>query len=209
MNDDEIEAIRKLKKGREEGFSFFFYKYYDRLVAYIITFINDQKKAEDIVQEAFMKFWNNKKKLDPQNSPKSYLYRIAYNEFIDTVNKNKREKHFLEDVWKASIHNLIEDKESLLEQKIKKMNEVINDLPPKCKQIILLNKMEGLKYKEIAKKLDISVKTVEAQMRIAFKKIRKEFKDDSQFFFLLILDKIRKNQKLVKDFSSLHLKGIL
>ncbi len=70
---------------------------------------------------------------------------------------------------------------------IKKLETVIQQLSPKCQQIILLNKRDGLKYKEIALKMDISFKTVKSQMRIVFKKIRETFKADEFVFFLSFL----------------------
>ncbi|WP_255518108.1 sigma-70 family RNA polymerase sigma factor [Fulvivirga sp. M361] len=69
-----------------------------------------------------------------------------------------------------------EDTESL-EKRIEKVKQVVDSLPPKCQEIIRLNKLEGIKYKDIAVRMDISVKTVESQMRIAFKKIREAFHD--------------------------------
>ncbi|WP_084532603.1 RNA polymerase sigma factor [Arenibacter palladensis] len=68
---------------------------------------------------------------------------------------------------------------------------IVAKLPPKCREILLLNKRDGLKYKEIALKLNVSEKTVESQMRIAFKKIRGEFKNDKQFF-VIIFNKLSK-----------------
>ena len=88
-------------------------------------------------------------------------------------------------------------KESLMEEgsyvdnRIKKLKVIIDELPPKCREILLLNKRDGLKYKEIALKLNVSEKTVESQMRIAFKKIRAAFKKDKQFF-VVIFNKLSK-----------------
>lgn len=173
-------------------------------MAYIITYNSDKKKAEDIVQEAFINFWNNRDKIDKDKSPKSYLYKIAFNKFIDTVNKHKKEQLFLKQIWKSSLDDVIDEDESIVEKKIKKVNEIISDLPPRCKQIIKLNKMQGLKYKEIAIKLGVSLKTVESQMRIAFQKIRKEFEDDSHFFFFFILDKMRQKNHIKDNFNAIQ-----
>jgi len=72
-----------------------------------------------------------------------------------------------------------------LEKRLEKLKAIIETLPEKCKEILLLNKMDGLKYREIAIKLNISIKTVEAQMRIAFQKIREGFKDNPLILFVL------------------------
>jgi RNA polymerase sigma-70 factor (ECF subfamily) len=172
---DELEAVLKLKIGDKQALNFFFNKYYDRLVAYIITYNHDKVLAEDIVQQAFIKLWINRKKLDSSKSPKNYLYTIAYNIFIDSTKKKKKEQQYLNEVWKKSLESIVEEDEGVLENRVQKMKLVLNTLPPKCKEIIQLNKIDGVKYKDIAQQLGISIKTVESQMRIAFQKIRSEF----------------------------------
>lgn len=85
-----------------------------------------------------------------------------------------------------SLRERITEDNELLEKRIKKMKDIIEILPPKCKKIIKLNKIDGKKYSEIAELMNISVKTVESQMRIAFNKIRKAFKDDKMVLFMLL-----------------------
>jgi RNA polymerase sigma-70 factor (ECF subfamily) len=172
---DELEAVSKLKGGDKQALNFFFNKYYNRLVAYIVTYNHDNVLAEDVVQQAFIKLWVNRERLDTTKSPKNYLYTIAFNLFVDSVKKRKKEQQFLIDTWNTSLNPILEEDDMALENRIKKMQKIIATLPPKCKEIIHLNKIEGVKYKDIAIKLGISIKTVESQMRIAFQKIRNEF----------------------------------
>jgi RNA polymerase sigma-70 factor (ECF subfamily) len=80
----------------------------------------------------------------------------------------------------------IQEDSDVLEERIQKMKQVIDSLPPKCKEIIMLNKIQGVKYKDIAEQMGISVKTVESQMRIAFTKIREAFKEDPALLFILL-----------------------
>lgn len=173
--NEELNYVLKLKRGDKDALNFFFNKYYNRLLAYVITYNHNKVAAEDIVQQAFIKLWLNRKKLDGSKSPKNYLYTIAYNLFIDSTKKNQKEQNYLNEVWKKSLEQVIEEDEQALESRIQKIKSLMGTLPPKCKEILHLNKVEGVKYKDIALRLGISIKTVESQMRIAFQKIREEF----------------------------------
>lgn len=183
---EEIILIKSLKKGDRSAFKLFFENYYDRLVAYINTFTRDKMKSEDIVQQAFINFWEDRKKIDVSKSPRGYLYATAYHRYIDSVKKEKRKEQFLDELWKRALSSRVKEDEELLKKRIDKLKSVLDTLPPKCKEIIHLNKVEGIKYKDIAIRMDISIKTVESQMRIAFKKIRQAFKDDKTFLFFCI-----------------------
>ncbi len=172
---DELEAVLKLKLGDKETLNFFFNKYYNRLIAYVMTYNQDIFFAEDIVQQAFVKFWLNRAKLDETRSPKNYLYTITFNLYVDAAKKADKERQCFYEVWKRSLDETIQEDDTIFEDRIHKMNTILSTLPPKCKKIVQLNKVEGVKYRDIALQLDISIKTVESQMRIAFQKIRKEF----------------------------------
>ena len=174
-----------MKKGDRSDFRYLFNTFYDRLVAYITTFNHDKIQSEDIVQHAFIRLWEDKSKLDETKSPKAYLYAIAYNRYIDTIKKVKKQEKLLSQIWERALVERIQEDSDALEERIQKMRLVIDSLPPKCKEIIMLNKIQGVKYKEIADQMGISVKTVESQMRIAFTKIREAFKEDYLLLFFL------------------------
>jgi len=182
---NEIEAVIAMKKGDRSAFRYLFNTLYDRLVAYITTYTHNKIQSEDIVQQAFISLWEDKSKLDESKSPKPYLYAIAYNRYIDTIKKAKKQEKLISQIWERALVDRIEEDSETLEKRIHKMKQVIDSLPPKCKEIIMLNKIQGVKYKEIAAQMGISVKTVESQMRIAFTKIREAFKEDDPLLFLL------------------------
>ena len=175
---NEIETVIALKNGDQSAFKYLFETYYDRLVAYIIMYTHDKMQSEDIVQHAFINLWKKRQKLDETRSPKSYLYAIAYNRYIDTVHDKKKQDKIIGQIWERALIDRIEEDTDALESRIQKMQQVIDSLPVKCKEILVLNKTQGLKYKEIAEQMGISIKTVESQMRIAFIKIREAFKKD-------------------------------
>lgn len=182
MND--LEAVKAIKNGNKVAFKYLFDRYYNRLVAYIVTYTHDHDQSEEIVQQAFINLWEDRNKLSIEKSPRNYLYSIAYNRFIDSFNKSKKRKQLLDDLWEKSLRDRITEDNEQLEKRIEKMKQMINSLPPKCRKIIRLSKHEGLKYTEIAEQMGITVKTVESQMRIAFKKIRDGFKKNPIILFL-------------------------
>lgn len=194
----ELEAVSALKKDDKAAFGYLFRLYYDRLVAYISTYTHDKAQSEDIVQQAFINLWEDRHKLNPDRSPKHYLYTIARNRYIDSIKKEKRRNRLLDELWEQALRERISEDREQVERRIERMKQIIDSLPPKCREIIRLNKIEGVKYKDIAIQLDISVKTVESQMRIAFQKIREAFRDD-HLVLLILARAFRKTKQLTSE----------
>ena len=201
MNDSIlIEAIRQ---DDNAAFEELFNRYYKPLVAYITTFTNDFELSEDIVQQTFITIWTQRKKLPLLKSIKNYLHTVSYHAFVDHYKKSKRDDAFFDDLKEKALRDSIEEDSELIEKRILKLIQIVESLPPRCREILKLNKIEGLKYAEIAKKLDLSVKTVESQMRIAFQKIREGFEDDPSFLILLINLSSSKNHRKQGFFTKL------
>ena len=163
-----------------------FVKYYKPLCKYLLQYTKDQNEAEDIVQGIFVDLWEKRNKLVIKQSMNAYLYRTAYNAFIDKTRRQKRKDALLDSLkYEALIENTEED-ESLFQEKILRIKNEIEALPPRCKEILLLSKQENYKYHEIAAKLNISVKTVEAQMRLAFQKIKEGYSNKGFILFMML-----------------------
>lgn len=173
----------KIKDNNSLAFQQFYNKYYQRLLSYIITFTKDRDQAKDIVQEAFVILWTNRESIDTSKSPKSYIFFVARNIFFDHYRKEKRDLQFLIELKETALSEQIENDSEEIKQRIEKMKRMIENLPEKCKIILKLSKIEGLNYQEIANHLNISPKTVESQMRIAFNKIREQFSEEDLIFF--------------------------
>ncbi|MEO9893467.1 RNA polymerase sigma-70 factor [Aurantibacter sp.] len=182
---DDVKAVEALKKGNKQAFKFLFNAYYNRLVAYIASYNHDKIQSEDIVQQTFINLWDNRHKLNSNKSPKGYLYAIAYNLYIDTIENSKKQEKIISIIWERALRDRIEEDSETQEKRIHKMKEVIKNLPPKCRKIIQMNKVQDIKYNEIATQMGISVKTVESQMRIAFIKIREAFENDNLVLFFI------------------------
>lgn len=169
-----------LKKGDAKAYKTIFNRYYLRLVAYINTYTKNENKSKDIVQEAFIKLWNNRNSIQPNASIIAFLHKIAYNIFIDTYRKEKRKQNALDTLAYETINQLAEKEEegNSNKKRIEIVKKSIEELPPRCQEIFKMSKYQGLKYTEIAKALNLSIKTVEAQMGKAFSYIRQQTKNN-------------------------------
>ena len=166
------EFVLLLKSGDESAFTELINKYNRRLFAYAISLSGDYSLAKDIVQDVFLKTYEFRKRLNPEFSIEGFLYRSVYNQFINVYHKNKSLLK-VHDEYVRFLNQIIdESKDSEFDKLIKIVNESINNLPKRCKEIFVLSKKEGYTNLEISEILNISIKTVEAQITIAFKSIR-------------------------------------
>jgi RNA polymerase sigma-70 factor (ECF subfamily) len=184
-------AVR-IKLGDEQAFELLFRKYYIRLCAFSNKFLNEPEDAKEIVQEVFAKIWEGRDEIDPEDSLKSYIFKIAQNLSINKLRRNKVESKYTE-VFKIVYleYSCFSPHETLLAKELEEnIAHSINNLPTECRKIFELSRMEGLKYKEIAEVLNISVKTVETQMTKALKFLRIEL---SEYLTLLLILLITRN----------------
>lgn len=158
-----------------EDIEYLFREYYQPLCVHACRIVNDQAAAEDIVQDVFMKVWNKREQINISTSVKSYLYKSTTNTALNYLERNKQltKSEFPE--HEPSRLSGPEDQVTASQLK-HRIDQAISTLPPKCKAIFILSRHEGLKYKQIAEHLDISVKTVENQMSIALERIREHIK---------------------------------
>ena len=147
------------------------YKAHAKEVRRFIYFkTQDIDKAEDILQDTFIKLWDNCSKVNYEKA-KSYLYTVATNAFLNTIKHQKVvQKHQLS----ISSHHTNESPEFIMLEKefMDKLQRTIDSLPEKQKEVFLLNRIEKKKYREIAELLDISVKAVEKRMHSALLVLR-------------------------------------
>jgi RNA polymerase sigma-70 factor (ECF subfamily) len=173
IRDSEI--IRRIRKGDIRQFESLFRSSYVSLVRYAKTLIKDHDTAEEIVQDLFFRLWQDKEKIKIVSSLNGYLFRSVHNRCLHYIEHNKvMERHaaemsHLQTEGEESPSDILEHKE--LQGKIAK---VLERLPERCGKIFYMNRFEGLKYKEIAQKLSVSVKTVESNMGRALKEFRRE-----------------------------------
>jgi RNA polymerase sigma-70 factor (ECF subfamily) len=176
-------------EGDQKAFRYFYDKYYIDLCNFVNIYINERILAEEIVQDIFVSFWENKSRLYLDHSVRSYLFSASkYRSLKEIRNQNTR-KRILGDLEKQDNDFSPDDNEPYLdpEQFRSILNSAIEQLPPKCREIFLLNKSSELSNNEIAEKLEISVKTVENQMTIALRKLREHLAPYRREIFILFL----------------------
>ncbi len=164
------------KKGDKDAFKSLYNLYYDKLFIYINSIANNESLSQDIVQDTFLKVWTSRDNFDINQPLGGYLYKTAYNTFIDTCRKTQKNHKLIDSIAYKRMTELAEEDDFETERKIKCIKKAIEKLPPKCKEIFLMSKYQSYKYVEIAEHLQLSIKTVETQMRKAFSLIRKEVK---------------------------------
>ncbi|WP_422082146.1 RNA polymerase sigma factor [Ulvibacterium sp.] len=163
----------QLRRGNAKAYDYLMETYYRQLCVYACTLTKCKVQAEDIVQNVFVSVWLHRRKINPDYSIKSLLYKSVYNEFVDQYRKN-RPVIYLEKKYLEVLDSVIEKEQHDLGEIIAQLNIEIDRLPPKCKRIFVLNKKEGLTHTEISEYLDISIKTVEGHITRAFKILSKK-----------------------------------
>lgn len=180
----DLEILNKLKKEDYSGFKNLFDQYYKPLCIYSLKYCDSFSQAEDIVQDFFVKFWDDKlyKKLDGSIGP--YLFKaIKNNTLLYIKNKSKYRFENIENQVNGLIYDEGIDYESLEKEKIKLYKE-IDALPEKCREVFKVIVIENLKYKEAAEQLGVSVNTVKTHYSRALKQLRKSF---DIFIYLLLV----------------------
>ncbi len=177
------QIFEEIKQGDELAFNRLFDQHYTSLCFFADKYLEDIDQSRSVVQGFFVDLWVKREKIKISQSVKSYLYSSVKNRSIDHLRKEKKNTHTTEltdDIAQSPFKDLVEEAE--LNDRI---NQSINELPEKCREIFMLCRFEGLKYAQIAEQLDISIKTVEMQMGIALKKLRQKL-SDIQLFSLMV-----------------------
>ena len=179
---EEKDVFERIKKGDEKAFEILFRKYYGHLCLFATKIINDDVAAEEIVQDFFVKLWEKREQLFIETSIKNYFFRSVKNLCINFIQHNKTKLRYAQIVI-SEVENQFTDDNNYPEIDLTlKIEESINSLPEKRREIFRLSRQEGLKYHEIAQKLNISIKTVETHMSLAIKTLREKLKNYSSFF---------------------------
>ena len=169
----EQQHLRKIQKGDIQTFEKLFHRYYSGLSGYAETLVGKKEVAEEVVQDVFYNIWKNREALKISKSWQSYLYRAAFNNSMMYLRKMRREQPLNEgDSLDPEVGTPDPSQLMQLNEVSEVVSKTLKDLPEKTREIFRLNRQEGLKYREIADRLSISVKTVEANMGKALKALR-------------------------------------
>lgn len=175
----------------ESSFEALFKANFKRLFAYAITILREDSHAEEIVQNVFYKMWEKRGKIDIQTSVTAYLYRSVYNDCLNYL-KHKKVKatYTMHTAWSQKNESDNATTKVQLSELQQKLDAALSDLPEQCRTIFQMSRFEELKYREIALKLGISVKTVENQMGKALGILRIRLADYLPILVLLLFDTV-------------------
>ncbi|KPK82654.1 MAG: hypothetical protein AMS27_14375 [Bacteroides sp. SM23_62_1] len=174
MSQSDYDIITRLKKNDLKTLQDLFDAYYKKLVRHSIKFVMKKEIAEEIVQDIFIRIWNNRETLTIEKSIDAYLFASVRNGSINYLKSKYAKIRFvdLDDTGISPLYHTDED-DIITGELLKALHQAIHSLPPRCKVIFNLSRNAGLSNEEIANQLNISKKTVQAQIGIAIQKIKK------------------------------------
>lgn len=170
---NEQQQLRKIRKGDLDAFEKLFHRFYQGMFSYAKTFLRSKEQAEEVVQDVFYNIWKNRESLRITRSWQSYLYRAVYNNSMMYLRRTKKEIRLEEGMLTGGEQGSRDPYQEMQYREVSGLvSTIIGEMPERTREIFLLNRQEGMKYKEIAERLSISQKTVEAHMGKALKVLR-------------------------------------
>lgn len=159
--------------------------YYPFLCKIALSYISDRKECEDIVQEVFISVWQKNRDSLTEKEFISYMVKSVKNNCISFLRKQKNEVVYIDELATPSTVYEDTDEERQVLSYEERLTKILAELPPKCREVFIMSKLQKMKYKEISIKLNISEKTVENHIGKAFKIIRENMR--SSGFLIIIL----------------------
>lgn len=177
MQLEEVYLIQQLRKRDEAAFERVFTSHYTRLHSYAYTMLQNRDEAEETVQQVFFKMWERMDSLVINGSLAAYLYRAVHNEALNAIKHRKvRAAHRVYALQTERSVNATAVDSRTKELEVRLL-AALESLPEGCRTVFQLSRFEELRYREIADRLGISVKTVEAQMTKALRLLRQKLAD--------------------------------
>jgi RNA polymerase sigma-70 factor (ECF subfamily) len=183
-------------KANKEDFSKAYVIYYPKLVRFSQTYVSSRQDAENIVQDVFLHLWEHWDTIDSLINMNAFLFMSVKNKCIDYLRKqtqSKQKEHSLSDLQEKELQLKLYSLQVLDESKLSReeieavITDAINSLPERCREIFILSRLEGLRHKEIAERLNISTNTIEGQMTVALRKLKIKLKDYLPIFLFLFI----------------------
>lgn len=174
--ENEMLLVAALKIDSHEAFVKIFLHYYSDLAIFASRFIPDKETCEDIVQEAFVKIWTNRKVLEIRTSLRTYLISLVQHLALDEI-KHRKVKTLYQDMNHEIIMSLPADEHVMYSELSDAIDNLLSQLQPDVLETYRLSRTHNLKYTEIAEKLNISVRTVESRVSKTIKFLHQNLKD--------------------------------
>ena len=181
MDSDDI--FIGLKRRDEAALSVLFDTYYEKLYLFAEKYIYDSDKEHDIVQDVFLKIWENAERLELTSSIQHYLFASVRNGCLNYLKslqiEDRNNRKYAEAYIESQNVDMVDDEELLA-----RVRQVLDELPEKCREVCLLRFVEGYKYAEIAARLDMNENTVKAQLHRGMERLKQAF---ATYDYVLVL----------------------
>ncbi len=185
---DEKELLLLLLNGNEQAFEKIYRLYSSRLYGNLLKLVKSETEAQEILQDVFLKIWENRQNIDIEKSFRSYLFKIAENKVVDFFRKVARDKKREAELISLATNEYVPVEELLQsDEKTALLQKAIDSLPPQRQQVFRLCKLEGKSYKEVSEQLGISVSTISDHIVKATKSIRDYFENNEQALLSLFI----------------------
>ncbi len=191
INFKEKDLVILLTRSDEASFEELYHLYSPRLLGYLITLVKSETFAGELLQDTFIKLWDNRENIDPNQSFRSYLFRIAENIVYDFFRKAARDKKLQAQLINSASRHYSHVEENICSrEEVQILHEVIDLLPPRRRQIYELVKIEERSYEEVSRLMKISISTISDHIVKANKFILKQLSTSeitTIIFFILFL----------------------
>ncbi len=186
--ENDFFLLERLKQDDSKAFENLYFKYGKRLYWFALKYLKNKENAESLVQDIFTKIWEIRKTLNSEQSFSSFLFTIAKNSIFNKHRKKLNEEAYKEHL-RAHLDQIYDKTENdiILADMKQRIDKYVIKLPKKRQEIYLLSREEGLSYKEIAQKLNISEKTIESHIRLVLKDLRQILKNEILFPYWFVL----------------------
>ena len=174
----EPDLVKKLKIGIPSAFDGLFELYATKVYRFAFSFLKSREDSEGVVQDTFLKIWEKRQTIDLNQSFKSWLFTIAYNNVMTKFREKLKEKKYREYILTSASEHYDQEQVLLSDDLLDQVLKIVDKLPQRRKQIFLLRKEKNLTYKAISEKLGISLKTVENNINQSIKFIKSHIGTD-------------------------------
>jgi RNA polymerase sigma-70 factor (family 1) len=181
----EAELISNVKAGMTSAFDSLFETYSHKIYCFAFSILKSKEDAEDVVQHTFFKVWEKRESINRDLMFKSFLFTIAYNVSVDMLRERLKEKDHRERILVTASSNYNLEARIEFGDLLDRVNQIAKDLPPRKREIYQLSRVHNLSHNEIAKRLNISVKTVENGIGYSLKYIKTHLGNDPVLGLLL------------------------
>ena len=166
-------TLSELSKDKELSLEVLFNYYYPRLYEFSKSILKLEQGIDDILQAVFIRIWQNRKKIKDPATFNSYIFTITRNLLLNELRSRLNQTKLKDEIRKlATAQEYVTYDQTQYKELKNKLEQVIEELPDRQKEVFILSRTEGLSHKEIASKLQITTKTVEYHISLAIKSLK-------------------------------------